>query len=252
MMDSMGDRMKRYEAVTRSVLVRRMPVVLRLDGKAFHSFTKKVGAGRPFCETLHGVMMATTAELVRSVQGCQVGYTQSDEITLLLTDYEQLNTDAWFDYEVQKMVSISAATATAAFNAAGFAAGYKHTALFDSRAFNVPVDDVVNNFLWRQKDASKNSISMYAQSMFSHAELHGKNGDQKQEMMFAKTGFNWNDATTWTKRGACVYRETREVDTKNGKAPRSVLVHDNEIPLFNLDRDFIGRWLRTAGQADGH
>lgn len=114
MRDSLGDRMKRYENITRNYLTPRTPVIIRLDGKAFHSFTR--GFERPFDMTLIKTMQQTMKYLCENIQGCVLGYTQSDEITLVLIDYKKLNSDSWFDYNIQKMTSISASMATFAFN----------------------------------------------------------------------------------------------------------------------------------------
>ena len=112
--DALGTRMKKYEYVSRTHLVNRCPVIVRLDGKAFHTFTK--GLKKPYDEIFHNTMNKTMKYLCENIQGCKLGYTQSDEITLLLTDYDTLTTDAWFDYNVQKICSVSASMATMAFN----------------------------------------------------------------------------------------------------------------------------------------
>ena len=113
--DALGTRMKTfYEQVPKTRLVRRMPVAIRIDGKAFHTFTR--GFQKPFDEVLGNAMVRTMEYLAKNIQGCVFAYQQSDEITLLLIDYQTLETDAWFDYEVQKMCSISASMATMAFN----------------------------------------------------------------------------------------------------------------------------------------
>ena len=114
--DSLGDRMKRYEYVSRNYLTRRVPVIIRIDGKAFHTFTK--GMRKPFDRVLMSAMQETMRFLCANIQGCVFGYTQSDEITLVLTDYASIRTDAWFGYNVQKMCSIAASMATLAFNKA--------------------------------------------------------------------------------------------------------------------------------------
>ena len=113
--DALGTRMKEnYENVAKSKLVRRMPVAIRIDGKAFHTFTK--GFNKPFDKVLMQAMQRTTEYLCKNIQGCVFGYTQSDEISLILVDYKKLNSSAWFDYQVQKMCSVAASMATMAFN----------------------------------------------------------------------------------------------------------------------------------------
>lgn len=188
--DSLGDRMKEnYENRAKTFLVRRMPVIIRLDGKAFHTFTK--GLKKPYDEIFHNTMNATMKYLCENIQGCKLGYTQSDEITLLLTDYDTLTTDAWFDYNVQKICSVSASMATMAFNkflrnnfnAVDLDADLEYVkmlfkkldcAMFDSRCFNIPTEEVTNCFIWRQQDATRNAIQMLGQCNFSHKELHNK------------------------------------------------------------------------------
>ena len=157
--DSLGNRMKNYEGVSKTYLVRRMPVIIRLDGKAFHTFTK--GFDKPFDNLFMSTMQETCKALCKEVQGCKIAYTQSDEISLLITDYDALNTSAWFDDQIQKMVSVSASIATLAFNKTfyelcmqlsvddteKFKKTYQSkmfTAKFDSRAFNLPKEDVCN------------------------------------------------------------------------------------------------------------
>ena len=181
--DSLGDRMKEnYENRAKTYLVRRMPVIIRLDGKAFHTFTK--GLKKPYDEIFHNTMNATMKYLCENIQGCKLGYTQSDEITLLLTDYDTFDTNAWFDYNVQKICSVSASMATMAFNkylrdfskdtlrrinnaftctieedkyATVLENAIEKGAMFDSRCFNIPKEEVTNCFIWRQQDATRNA-----------------------------------------------------------------------------------------------
>lgn len=227
--DELGTRMKEYyEQVPKSRLMRRTPVVIRIDGKAFHTFTR--GFEKPFDEVLMKTMQQTTKYLCENIQGCVLGYTQSDEISLVLVDYQTFQTAAWFDYEVQKMCSISASMATMAFNRY-FAKNveeycqsepkdekdtlrrgyYKKAvfqgALFDARVFNVPKEEVTNCIYWRQLDATRNSIQMVGQAMFNHKELHGKSCNAIQDMLMEQKGINWNDFPVYQKRGTCVIKE---------------------------------------------
>lgn len=197
-----------YESRSGTYLTRRTPVIIRLDGKAFHTYTK--GLDKPFDEGLISDMEETTKFLCENIQGVRIGYCQSDEISLLLTDYEQLDTQAWFDYNVQKIVSISASMATAKFNELRSKRGIEKLAYFDSRVFSIPKEEICNYFKARQRDAVKNSISMLAQSLYSHKELHGKNSSDKQEMCFQK-GHNWNDLDYRKKRG-CTVRKFKIVN----------------------------------------
>ena len=221
-----------YETRSRTFLTRRTPVIIRLDGKAFHTYTK--GLDKPFDEGLIEDMAETARFLCSEIQGAKLAYVQSDEISILLTDYDKLGTDAWFDYNVQKITSISASLATAKFNELRmrrhFAKKMGDTqfdydmfldynwdddkkefkdcptlAFFDSRAFNIPKEEVSNYFLARQKDAVKNSVAMLAQSLYSHKELDKKNQSDMQEMCFQK-GQNWNDLHWSKKRGSTIVK----------------------------------------------
>lgn len=237
--DSLGNRMKHnYEEVSRTRLVRRMPVIIRLDGKAFHTFTK--GMQKPFDPVFNKSMQQTMEYLCKNIQGCVLGYTQSDEITLVLIDYQTLQTDAWFDYEVQKMTSISAAMATLAFNSYFIENAMMsdnvelyqkkfNTALFDSRVFNVPKEEVTNCVLWRQADAERNSVSALAQSLFSHKSLHGLSRKDMVARMELEKGVIWGNLPTMFKRGTCCI--------KNAEGRWNI---DTEIPRFTAEgRDYI-------------
>lgn len=223
---SFGDRMKGYETVTRNNLMRRTPVIIRIDGKAFHTFTK--GLTKPFDEALSEAMAQTTAELCKEIQGALFGYTQSDEISILLQDWKNLNTDSWFSGNIQKVVSVSASIATAKFNASFTHPEKAQYAIFDSRAFNIPFSEVVNYFIWRGSDCSRNSVSMLAQYYFSHKELHGKSVIEMQEMLHSKHGVNWNDVPVRYKRGICVLPDS-DGGFKIDYAP----------PMFTQNRNYI-------------
>ena len=268
--DSLGDRIKEnYENRAKTYLVRRMPVIIRLDGKAFHTFTK--GLNKPYDEIFHNTMNATMKYLCENIQGCKLGYTQSDEITLLLTDYDTLDTDAWFDNNVQKICSVSASMATMAFNKF---LGYEYeelnrwvsecehtredeeymysvynklnSAMFDSRCFNIPAEEVTNCFIWRQQDATRNAIQMLGQCNFSHKELHGKSCNDIQDMLMLQKGINFNDMPTEFKRGVCCIKNRMVCEPwgnrmlVNGVSEGSWVL-DKEIPIFTQDRDYVER-----------
>lgn len=228
---SFGDRMKGYEAVSQNSLMRRTPVIIRIDGKAFHTFTK--GLNRPFDQSLSDAMAETTLELCKQIQGAIFGYTQSDEISILLQDWKNLNTDCWFGYDVQKVVSISASIATAKFNKIFQHPSSDSLALFDSRAYNIPESEVVNYFIWRGSDCSRNSVSALAQSYFSHKQLHGKSVSVMQDMLMLEHSVNWNDVETRYKRGICIVPDT---DSK--------FKVDFEPPMFTKDRSYIENLLK--------
>lgn len=235
---SLGDRMKGYEIASRSSLPARLPMIIRVDGKAFHTYTR--GCKRPWDENLVAVMNETAAQLCKHVQGTQIAYVQSDEISLLVHNYKTLQTQSYFDGEIQKIVSITASIAGAMFtaNSGQIWGNVIKPAFFDSRVFILPESEVCNYFIWRQQDMSRNSIQMLARSIYSHKELQNKNSSELQEMCFQK-GHNWNDEPTAMRRGRCIVRETVAV----GETLRHRWKVDNEIPLFTADRDYINKHL---------
>ena len=280
--DELGTRMKTfYEAVPDTKLVKRMPVAIRIDGKAFHTFTQ--GFKRPFDEVLIKTMQQTTQYLCQNIQGCVLGYTQSDEITLILVDYQTLTTEAWFDYRVEKLCSIPASMATMAFNKflnknvvnytfsiAGEEARYGKTewtyedeyletlmkavdkgAIFDARCFNIPKEEVTNLIYWRQLDASRNSVQMVGQAYFSQKELQDKSCSDIQDMLMTK-GVNWNDFPVYQRRGSCCVRNKIVIPNKDGITATVQLrdisksenkwIIDKEIPIFKGEgREYVDK-----------
>ena len=281
---TLGDRMKNnYENVNRFYLTRRMPVIIRVDMRAGHTFTK--GMNKPFDDVFVKTMQETMEYLCENIQGCVLGYTQSDEISLVLVDYAELTTDAWFGNNLQKMCSVSASMATLAFNK--FFSGrvqefmydccdefgddvlpekqndyelahnvyFKkfNAAMFDSRVFTIPKEEVCNYFIWRQQDSTRNSIQSVGQANFSQKELHGKSCNNIQDMLMIQKGINWNDYATTLKRGSCCIKVddglTEYDKTENicGYTQRSKWVIDNEIPIFSQDRNYIERLINVGG-----
>lgn len=256
--DALGERMKGYENVTRNHLMRRCPVIIRIDGKAFHTFTR--GFKKPFDSILVETMQDTMKYLCENIQGCVLGYTQSDEISLVLVDYKNLQSCAWFDDNIQKMVSVAASMATMAFNKFFYrrVSQYKDSireyldengtfrkysdedpssldvydkaiedgATFDARVFNIPKEEVCNNILWRQNDATRNSIESVGQAYFSHKQLHGKSCNEIQDMLMKEKGLNWNTIPEHLKRGSCCIRLT---DQETGRSEWFV---DKCPPIF--------------------
>ena len=232
-------RMKRYEAVTNIALIRRMPVILRFDMCHGHTFTK--GLNKPFDPIYMKTMQDTMLALCKDIQGCVFGYTQSDEITLVLIDYQTLETDPWFDNRLEKLCSVGASKATRYFNKF-FIVNTKNQNLdnsdiytrkffeaeFDCRAFNVPKEDVCNCVLWRQQDAEKNSISALAQTLFSQKELNGISRKGLQDKMFTEKNVNWNDLSTDKKRGSACKKDV------NGK-----WYVDKEMPVLSKEREYV-------------
>lgn len=274
--DDLGKRMKEYyEQIPKTKLMRRCPIVLRIDGRAFHTFCRSFD--KPFDDILIKTMQDTMKYLCENIEGCVLGYTQSDEISLLLIDYKKLNTAAWFDYEVQKLCSISASMATLAFNKffinyvdiafekecedlnlklflkeiteQEFDEAYDkleekydkyyskiNRAMFDSRCFNIPKEEVTNYFYWRQLDATRNSIQMVGQANFSHKELQNKSCNDIQNMLLAEKDINWNNFETYKKRGSCCVKKEYVQDD----ITRTKWVVDNNIPIFKgEDRYYI-------------
>ena len=266
MKDEIGIRMKNfYEFVPKARLMRRTPVIVRIDGKAFHTFTR--GFVKPFDDILIETMQETMRFLCTNIQGCVFGYTQSDEISLLLIDFKELDSDAYFDYEIQKICSVTASMATLNFNRVfckkvatvkdgldeKLYSTYKKAidkgAMFDSRCFNIPREEVTNYFYWRQIDASRNSVQMVGHVNFSQRELQKKSCNMIQDMLFERKGINWNDFSTTKKRGSCCIQKLVEVSCrdKNETILRNKWIIDNEIPIFKgEDRDYIERFVNFS------
>ena len=235
--DALGDRMKEYESRNQYFLQRRTPVIIRVDGKSFHTFTR--GFQKPFDEVLGNAMVRTMEYLCQNISGCIFGYVQSDEITLVLQDYRKLNTDAWFGYRTDKLCSIAASMATMAFNKyfesevlsyilqydTRITTGYSKAlalaerydtlseyekilvkaiekgAMFDARCFNIPKEEVCNCIYWRQLDATRNSIQMVGQANYSHSYLQDKSCEQIKMLLRCDFGIDWNGLPTRWKRG---------------------------------------------------
>lgn len=274
--DDLGVRMKTfYEQIPKTKLMRKCPVAIRIDGRAFHTFTR--GFQKPFDEVLIKSMQETMKYLCENIQGCVLGYTQSDEITLILVDYKKLTSSAWFDYEVQKICSIAASMATMAFNKAFVKEVKKYSfelsmgihtdeerrlldiyhkaidkgAMFDARCFNIPKEEVTNLCYWRQLDASRNSIQMVGQANFSHKELQNKSCNDIQDMLMSQKGINWNDLPTYQKRGSCCVRNKIIIESDGVMATAQLRdtsrsenewIIDTDIPIFKGEgREYIDR-----------
>ncbi len=279
--DDLGNRMKEYyENIPKTKLMRRCPVILRIDGKAFHTFTR--GFQKPFDEVLIKTMQETMKYLCENIQGCVLGYTQSDEITLILVDYKKFTSQAWFDYEVQKMCSIAASMATMTFNkrftenyldyistlepdftndsdleswrktVSAYINASDKGAMFDCRCFNIPKEEVTNSIYWRQLDATRNSIQMVGQANFSHKELQNKSCNDIQDMLMTQKGINWNDLPIYQKRGSCCIRNhmisepygNRMLDETAGEnewiIDKDILIFKGEGRKYIDDLVFVG------------
>ena len=260
MSDPIGDRIKaNYEKPARSELTHRMPVIMRIDGKCFSNYTR--GCTKPFDLKLMDAMDQCAIALCKQIQGAQIAYDQSDEISILIHSYKKFDSDAWIGNQIQKMLSVAASIAAAemTMQSINVFGDYKKAA-FDARVFTIPPEEVCNCFLWRQQDWSRNSLQMLARSLYSSKELHGKKTDELHEMIFRK-GQNWNNLDTHLKRGRCIVRNSYEVTVsppvivmggmedllKNGPKlltqTRSNWVVDNEIPVFSQTRGYINKHL---------
>lgn len=277
--DDLGCRMKTfYEQIPKTKLMRRCPVAIRIDGRAFHTFTR--GFQKPFDEVLIKSMQETMKYLCENIQGCVLAYTQSDEITLILVDYKKLTSSAWFDYEVQKICSIAASMATMAFNNIFskyvkefdlelayndngidtkenrklweiYKKAINKGAMFDARCFNIPKEEVTNLVYWRQLDASRNSIQMVGQANFSHKELQNKSCNDIQNMLMTQKGINWNDLLTYQKRGSCCVRNKIVIESdgvietiqlRDTSKSENKWIIDTDIPIFKGEgREYIDR-----------
>lgn len=265
--DDLGRRMKTYyEEISRTKLMRRTPVAIRVDGKAFHTFTR--GLQKPFDEVLTCTMQETMRYLCENIQGCALGYTQSDEITLLLVDYQSLDASAWFDYEVQKMCSIAASMATLAFakafqkeagryiSAERENSDYSRTlqvaiekgAMFDARVFNIPKEEATNLLYWRQLDAIRNSILMLGQAYFSHRQLQGRSCAQVRELLMTEKGVDWENLPLHLQRGSCCVKETYS----EAGVQRKRWAVDLNIPIFKGEgREYINERLLLPSEQIG-
>ena len=225
-MESLGNRIKKnYELPATYRLTRRIPVIIRLDGQAFHTLGREMT--QPFDDAFHGNMTISAMDSAINMQGFKLAYVQSDEVSFLLTDYSTLETAAWFDYTKSKLESITASRMTAYFNAR---ADYSRFGCFDARAFAIPREEVVNYFLWRAKDWERNSLHMYCRSIFPHGAMHRKPAHEQHEMLHA-VGKNWaKDLTDWQKNGTFITKEFNMID---GVTPSYRVLADMIDPLID-------------------
>jgi len=233
-MISLGDRIKRYENVFDFYAVRRIPLMIRVDGKAFHTFTR--GFDKPFDKDLMDAMVTTAIQVAGEMQGFKVAYIQSDEVTFCLTDYDKLETEGWFNYRLSKINSITASMMTAFFNQNLKAEklGDK-IAFFDSRTFNIPKNEVVNAFLWRAKDWERNSLQMYARSFFSHKQMHQKGKSDIHEMLH-NIDKNWAaDLSDIERNGTFLIKNEESEKSK-------IIIRTDILPNFQSIDSAIGRF----------
>ena len=258
--ETLSEKMKRLENKDVVKLQSKTPVIIRLDGKAFHTFTK--GLDKPFDKDLSDIMQYTAMSLASEIQNVKFIYSQSDEISLLLTDWDKSTTDTWYGYRVQKMTSVSASIATLAFNENILDTTSKYwglmmtkdiswedeklyrekydlwkskkfKALFDSRVFNLDKEEVSNYFLYRYKDAKRNSAQALAQSEFSQKQLVGVSCPDMIEMVKEKTGIDYNELSSLQKVGFAIYKD------EDGN-----WLLDKEVPDIYENREYVEKWLK--------
>ena len=277
--DDLGTRIKEfYEKPYQTKLTRRTPVAIRIDGKAFHTFTR--GFQKPFDPILMKAMQETAKYMCENIQGAKFAYIQSDEITIILVDYDTLETDCWFNYRMDKLCSISASMATMAFNkffaqevdkwgtetfgyewyeggtndsevvntqewqlAGIYYKAIDKGAMFDSRCFNIPKEEVANLIYWRQLDAIRNSIQMVGQANFSHSELQGKSCNMIQDMLLTQKDINWNDFPVPCKRGTACRKVAREVNIAGTIDTISTWELDFDMPILKDDWNYVNDFI---------
>lgn len=216
MKDNLGDRIKDYENITRYSLPRRTYTILRLDGKAFHTYTK--GLKKPFDSELSKDITSSVSLLLKEMGGAKFAYCQSDEISILMTDVENISSQVWFNGNIQKIASVSSSILTAQFNArrvirqvVQYSSETEKIKLanFDCRVFSIPDRiEVMNYFRWRNQDCRRNSISMVAYSLFSHKSLQGKSSKDKMSMIEEKIGKSYHEAYSDSEKyGTLVFRD---------------------------------------------
>lgn len=250
--DNLGSRMKDYEARNQYFLQRKIPVAIRVDMKAGHSFTK--GFEKPFDKLFMKTMQDTMLYCCKNIENCVFAYAQSDEITFILMDDKTINTESWFNYRTDKLCSITASMATMAFNKYFFEnlneddekyevytnAIMNKPALFDARCFNVPKEEVCNLIYWRQLDATRNSIQMVGQAYFSQKELHKQSCDKIQDMLFKKHGINWNDFPVMCKRGTSCRKIKQKMNIAGTIEEIAYWEIDYDIPILKGEnRNYI-------------
>lgn len=237
MSKNLGDRMKGYEAVTKNSLMPKTPAIIRLDGKAFHTWTK--GLEAPFDNRFYACMASTARQLTNEIQGAAFAYGQSDEISILLRDYDTYDTEAWFNGAIQKIVSVSASMATGYFNRMVQKViddPNRPLAFFDARVFNVPAHEVCNYFIWRQQDFMRNSLQMVARHYLGHKRCHGLNREgMKRALMEMDEPVVWDELPTLFRHGYSYTRGAEDISTN--------------IPQFTSVREYID--IHVAPQQNG-
>lgn len=248
------ERMKEfYENRTRIYLPRRSDIIIRLDGRGFSKFTRNFK--KPFDENFISMMNETAKYVCENISGSKIAYVQSDEISLLITDYDTIVMEGFFNNNLQKLCSISASLATAKFNQLWINSQEDKVniklAQFDSRVFTIAYKpDLINYFIWRQTDCIRNSKQMAAQSYLPHKQLNGINTDEQIEMLKKEKGVDWNEYPTGQKQGRIIVKtpETINIPFKDSREVTSTqtitrhkwhiqdayIFRDNQNQFYNL------------------
>jgi len=246
MTDSLGDRMKKYEKQASNQIDANLPVFVRLDGKAFHTWVKIMGCEKPFDESLSYLFQTATVNTCQDIGQVIMAYSQSDEVTFLLSGWQHLDSQIYFGGKSQKITSVIASIFTGHFirtllgmnEYAVLADGEIKLPSFDARVFNVPVHEIENVFIWRQMDAKRNSIQSIARSLYSHKELNGKSSKIMLDMIKAKD-LDWNDLPIIQKLGFVVKKDEYIVPSDTGNVVRTRWIIDNDIPFFVDESEYI-------------
>jgi len=231
------DRMKEYESISDFILTPKIPMIIRVDGKCFHTLLGD--AEKPFDVKVIQNMWKTGTVLCSLIAGAKIAYVQSDEISILIRDDESIETQAWLNKRIQKLCSIAASIASVTFTRE-----YGKTAYFDSRCFILPEYEILNYFIWRQQEATRNSIAALAHVNFSNKQLHQKNVDEMQEMLFKEKAINFNDLPTYIKRGACILKFKVPFKNEHGEFIRNEWKPDTDIPIFTQNREYLEKLIR--------
>jgi len=249
----LSDRMKKYEEASRMSLPQRMPLIIRVDGKAFSKYTKHL-PDKPFNRDFISIMEGVAMALCHNIQGAELAYSQSDEVSVLVHSYKTFDTQPWYDNQLQKIVSVAAAIASSTFTAKSwrlFKTGDERAhvgvediepAYFDARAFIIPESEVTNYFIWRQQDAVRNSVQMHARSLFSHKQCEGKNVSTMKDMC-RDAGQPWENLTPTIRKGRCVKKNYCPLSGE-----RQGWKVDTDIPMFGEKREYVESLLATEDE----
>lgn len=248
----LGDRMKQYERAYDTYMPSRLPVIIRIDGKGFSRFTKKIQAKKPFDSWFSDSMAQAMLETAEKIEGCVFAYTQSDEMTFVIKNDQSEESTPWFGNRIQKLTSVASSFVTATFNQRLFRLLEKDVPLayFDARVFIVPSwQEAINCLVWRQNDATKNSISAACYYEVARKPdrgkkqarklMHGLNQKQQQELLFQETGINWNNYPAKFKRGIGCYKVAKEMAYEGNTFVRNSWELDTELPVFAREQEFL-------------